>query len=280
MTVQAEVTIIVATHNAARTVQDCIDSVSEQVMRAVELVVVDGASTDGTVELLARNQEAIAWWVSEPDDGIYHAWNKALSHARGEWFLFLGADDGLASPDVLRRMAPHLAGAAGRYRVVYGSLDLLDERGEVSGSLGRPWTEAGPRFPVEMSIPHPATFHHRSLFDLHGSFDQSYRIGGDYEFLLRELLDHDALFVPDVTVTRMGSGGLSDNPRTMATLVRETHRARYAHGLVDTPDWRSFEVLRATTHARLTQAFGRRTADAVGDLYRAVTRTKKRRPGP
>ena len=76
----------------------------------------------------------------------------------------------------------------------------------------------------------------------------------------------------------MRAGGLSDNPRTMARLVRETHRARYQHGLVSTPDWRSFEVFRATVHARLTQWFGRDVADKVGDAYRAITRTPKKQP--
>ena len=269
------ISVIVAAFNASSTIEACLDSVLGQDHSAIELIVVDGGSTDGTVDVVGRLAERLEWWVSEPDSGLYNAWNKALPHVGGEWVCFLGADDQLAGPDVMSRMAPHLANAQDRYRVAYGSVDVVDPGGSILRHFGSPWAEAGPRFRDEMSVPHPATFQHKSLFDEHGLFDKSYRIGADYEFLLRELLDHDALFVPDVTVVRMGAGGLSDDPKMMARLVRETHRARFQHGLVETPDWRSFEVLRAVTHARLTQWFGRDIADRVGDAYRAVTRTEK-----
>ena len=77
-----------------------------------------------------------------------------------------------------------------------------------------------------MTIPHPATFHHGTLFTERGMFDESYRISGDYEFLLRELLENDAKFIPDVTVTSMRIGGISDNT---IEGIREVHRARRAH---------------------------------------------------
>jgi glycosyltransferase involved in cell wall biosynthesis len=272
------VTVVVATFNASHTIDRCLESVFTQTYPHRELLVVDGASTDGTAEAVRRQSERIAWWVSEPDSGVYDAWNKALAHASGDWIVFLGADDVFASHQAISRMASHLRAAEGRYRVVYASVDVVAQDGMVVRAAGEPWALAGPAFRERMAIPHQGTFHHRSLFEEHGSFDPGFRICGDYEFLLRELLEHEALFVPDLTVVKMGYGGLSHSPTLMARHVRETHRARYAHGLVDTPDWRSFEVLRATTHARLTQTFGRRTADAVGDLYRAVTRTQKRRP--
>jgi glycosyltransferase involved in cell wall biosynthesis len=274
----ASVSVIVATYNAADTLERCVDSVLGQDQPDVELLIADGGSTDGTLDSIERYADRLAWWVSEPDSGLYNAWNKAIPHATGEWICFLGADDVLAGTDVIRQIWPFLVDALGRYRVVYGQLEVIEEDGSISRRLGRPWSQAGPRFTSEMSIPHPGCFHHRSLFQEHGLFDESYRIAADYEFLLRELPEHDALFVADVTTVRMGAGGLSDDPAWMARLVRETHRARYQHGLVAAPDWRSFEVLRATMHARLTQWFGRRTADRVGDAYRAVTRTSRKSP--
>ena len=171
------ITVIVAAFNAAETIERCFVSVIEQDHPSVELLVVDGASTDGTVEVIERHRDEIAWWVSEPDAGVYDAWNKAVRHAQGDWICFLGSDDELARGDVMRRMAPSLANAEGRFRVVYGSIELADHDGRITGTSGRPWSEAGPRFPLEMSIPHPATFHHRSLFEEHGQFDESYRIG-------------------------------------------------------------------------------------------------------
>ncbi|CAN5671982.1 glycosyltransferase family 2 protein [soil metagenome] len=274
------VAVVVAVRNAAATIGRCMESVLEQDHPGVQLIVMDGASTDGTRVVIARHAERIHHWESEPDRGVYHAWNKALDHVTAEWVCFLGADDRLVGPEALGRMASALAEAArdGGVRVVYGSVNVVDGEGSTLRTLGLPWEDAGPRFRLEMSLPNPATFYHRVLFDAHGRFDESFRIAGDYEFLLRELLDHQAVFVPDVTVVEMGSGGLSDSPRTMARHVRETHRARYMHGLAGTPDWRSFDVLRAVAHARLSQAFGRRAADRAGAAYRMLAR-KPRRSG-
>lgn len=276
--VDVSVSVIVATYDAAGTLRRCVESVLGQDHPGVELLIADGGSRDGTRDIIERHADRLAWWVSEPDSGLYNAWNKAIPHAKGEWICFLGADDVLATSGVVRQMLPFLADAVGRYRVVYGHLEVIEEGGSISRSLGTPWSEAGPRFTSEMSIPHPGCLHHRSLFEEHGLFDESFRIAADYEFLLRELPGHEALFVADVTTVHMGAGGLSDDPAWMARLVRETHRARYQHGLVATPDWRSFEVLRAATHARLTQWFGRGTADRVGDVYRAVTRASRKSP--
>ena len=93
MKVRPLISIVVSVFNGADTLQQCIDSVTDQTYPAVELIVIDGGSTDGTREILLRNASKLAYWVSEPDRGIYHAWNKALVHAQGDWISFLGADD-------------------------------------------------------------------------------------------------------------------------------------------------------------------------------------------
>ena len=86
-------TIIIAVFNGAKTLQQCIDSVAQQSYPNKQLIIIDGGSTDGTVELLQANDQSISYWVSEPDAGIYNAWNKGLKQANGEWICFLGADD-------------------------------------------------------------------------------------------------------------------------------------------------------------------------------------------
>lgn len=236
--------VLIAVYNGAATLQRALDSVFEQSYPAVELIVMDGASTDGTPAILERNASRIAHWESEPDRGIYHAWNKALDHVRGEWVCFLGADDRYAGPDVFERVAGHLAEDAGGHRVVYGYLDKVLADGSVRRTPGGAWDDARRRrFAQGRMIPHPATFHHRSLFERHGRFDESYRIAGDFEFLLRELVDHDALFIP-VVVVEFAAGGLSDRPGSRSLVAREVYRARYAHGLVASPPWRSRSLYR------------------------------------
>jgi glycosyltransferase involved in cell wall biosynthesis len=84
---------VVGVRNGARTLQRCIDSVRNQAHPHKGLIIVDGKSTDGTVEILSCNANAISWCISEPDIGIYAAWNKALLHVKGEWICFPGTDD-------------------------------------------------------------------------------------------------------------------------------------------------------------------------------------------
>jgi glycosyltransferase involved in cell wall biosynthesis len=264
------ISVVVAVRNGARTLQRCLDSVFEQRLSGVELVVMDGGSTDGTQAIIERNASRIAYWASGRDGGVYDAWNKALPHTRGDWICFLGSDDRFSGPDVLSRIDEALTEARDRYRVAYAALNIVDARGTTVGAEGRPWEEIREEFRTGMVLPHPATFHHRSLFAQHGGFDERFKIAGDYELLLRELLDRDPLFVPNLVVVDMAAGGISDRPESDGTRAREKHRARHMHGLTSVPEWRAPEVIRAVVRAWLARTFGRRAANSMRDAYRAV----------
>ena len=95
------ISIVVAVFNGAHTLQRCIDSVITQDYPDKEIIIMDGGSTDGTVDILRSNSRRIAYWESRRDRGIYHAWNKGLQQAHGEWIIFLGADDVLYNERVL-----------------------------------------------------------------------------------------------------------------------------------------------------------------------------------
>ncbi|MEW5991533.1 MAG: glycosyltransferase family 2 protein [Chloroflexota bacterium] len=277
MAPETAIAVVIATRNAALTLDACLRSVLEQRGADYQVVVVDGASTDGTVALLERYGPWLSYWWSEPDQGLYDAWNKAIACATAEWILFIGADDRLHGDDALARMAPALSASRERHRVVYGLLDLLGPSGQVVTTIGLPWSDAKAGLREGIMLPHPATFHHRSLFDIHGPFDIRYRIAGDYEFLLRELLNHDALFVPE-RVTDMASGGMSDRAENDGLRVREKWRARYAHGLTNTPEWRSPEVIRAMVYSWLVRRLGRGAAERVRHAYRRIRDVTPARP--
>lgn len=89
------ISIITVTFNAAKHIQQCIDSIQAQAYPHIEHVIIDGGSTDGTTEILKKNNERLAFWKSEPDKGIFNAMNKGLNHTQGDWIYFLGADDHL-----------------------------------------------------------------------------------------------------------------------------------------------------------------------------------------
>lgn len=224
------ISVVVAVLNGAETLARCLESVTDQTYAHVELLVMDGASTDATVEVIRAREDRIAHWVSEKDRGIYHAWNKALDRGTGEWFVFLGADDYLWSPDVLERLIPHLLETQRRARVVYCRSMLVNRAGETIEESGRPWARVRDRFPEVMGIPHSATFYHKSLFVDHGRFDDTFRIAGDFEFLLRELPACEALFVPGIVATGVHHGGVSSVEKNSLSVLREMGLARRKHG--------------------------------------------------
>lgn len=89
------ISVVLVTYNAQETLQECLDSICNQEYQRIEIIVVDGASTDNTVSILQQNEKKLAFWISEKDQGIYHAMNKALGYVKGEWIYFIGADDTL-----------------------------------------------------------------------------------------------------------------------------------------------------------------------------------------
>ena len=223
-------TVVIATYNAAATLQKCLDSVFRQTYRNLEVVVIDGCSTDGTPGILAKNSGYLAYWESKPDKGIYDAWNKGLDHASGDWICFLGADDFFWSPDVLEKMVPYLVSVYPRSRVVYGKVAYVNRRGELLDLFGEPWEKIAKKFLQTMPLFHTGIMHHRDIFERHGKFDASFRIAGDYEFLLRELKASPAMFVPDVIVVGMRIGGISTDPINVNLMLKETRSASVRHG--------------------------------------------------
>lgn len=228
------VSVIVAVFNAASTLTRCLESIAAQTYSDLELIVVDGASTDGSVSIIRSWSDEIAFWTSEPDDGIYDAWNKGLRHATGEWICFLGADDQFWSSSSVADVVAAIEHLDVVPRVVYGASHLIDGHGAIVRTLGRPW-KVERRFFLQgvMQIPHPGLFHHSVIFVENGPFDPTYRIAGDYELLLRELKDNDALFLPNVTVAAIQEGGVSTDLSTRRQSLAEARRALRQHGITD-----------------------------------------------
>jgi glycosyltransferase involved in cell wall biosynthesis len=267
------ISVIVSVRNAAATLQRCLDSIASQTYRSREVIVIDGASTDGTVEIVKENRACLAFWLSEPDRGIYDAWNKGLARARGDWICFLGADDYLWAPDTLERLAPVLERAYPPIRLVYGEVAVVNEAGGEMLRAGEDWRSARGRFRQIMCLPHTGLMHHRSLFEAHGNFDESFRIGGDYEMLLRELRTGEALFVPGLVVAGMRHGGVSSDPAGSLRMLREFRRAQRKHGLPPGRHWISAFV-KAHLRVWLWRLLGNRIAPYVFDFGR-LTMGKK-----
>jgi glycosyltransferase involved in cell wall biosynthesis len=199
------VSVITAVFNARDCIADCIESVLCQDYPNIEFIIVDAVSDDGTIDVIRQYEDGIDIWISEPDKGIFDAWNKGLDLATGEWIAFLGADDAYAPGAVRRYM--ETAQQHSNAEFICSRAQLVHPSG-YAPIFGGPWKwPACARF---MTMIHVGTMHKRSLFERYGKFDTFYRIAGDYEFLLRAGGRLSAAFMPDVTVT-MRSGGASDS---------------------------------------------------------------------
>lgn len=270
-----KISIIIATYNAASTLTRALQSVSAQTYDHYELIVIDGASLDGTVEIIKSHESLITRWISEPDSGVYNAWNKGLKLATGEWICFLGADDRFFSPSVLQVLAAHLATAYPPYRVVYGQIVGVRDDGEIVFTSGKPWSQAKLTFRSYDNLPHPGLMHHRSLFDIHGAYDDRFRFAADYELLLRELKVNDALFVPVITVA-MGQGGLTTTPENFKLMLSETEQALARHGFRPPPVRWAYWKTRAYVYQWLHRLVGERRSRMLADIYRLVTLRPRR----
>ena len=226
-----KITIIVAVFNGAATLQRCLKRIASQSYDNKELIVMDGGSTDESIKILEDNAQVITYWESRTDRGIYHAWNKALSHATGDWIIFLGSDDFFWKEDVLEKMVPSLLTAeASNIRLVYGKIAFIDKMGDVQNVLGMQWKKKR-SISSDQIPPHPGLLHHANIFRDHGRFDETFRIVGDYELLLRELKTREAMFVPEIIVAGVQSGGVSCNIRNLLQIMNEDISARRKHGL-------------------------------------------------
>jgi glycosyltransferase involved in cell wall biosynthesis len=225
------ITVVVAVYNKATTLQQCLDSVTLQTYKNVELIVIDGGSTDGSADVLVHNSAQLSYYISEPDRGIYHAWNKALGQAHGAWICFLGADDFLWDLQVLARIVGRLERVPDNINVVYSRVNLINDKGDILYSIGESWSDVRLGFKQLMCIPHPSVMHRSGLFQKSGIFDESFHIAGDYELLARELFDNDAFFIPDIVFSSMRQGGISSAPANTLLGLREVRAAQRKNGL-------------------------------------------------
>ena len=223
-------TIITATRNAAIVLPRLLDCLAGQTCRDFELIVQDGASTDGTTAIAETYRERLSALVvaSEPDAGIYDAWNKALRRAAGEWILFLGADDRLAAEDTLARCQDRLAGLGPEKVFAAGAVEMELPDGHAGQRVFPEIAGAAAALSRGIPAPHSALFHRRSLFHTH-VFDTRFRISGDYEFLCRAWKNDSQALQLDMLVTRMGWGGLSSRPQAAFLTRWEYAKAASRH---------------------------------------------------
>jgi glycosyltransferase len=231
--VPIKVSIITVCYNSAAHIADALRSVDEQTHADIEHIIVDGASTDGTLELLQKAQRPGRLVVSERDKGIYDAMNKGLRRATGDIIGFLNADDFFASPDTVNRIVSQFE-ADEAVDAVYGDLEYVSaDRLDRSVRYWRAGEFQLSELAKGWMPPHPTFYMRRRLQLRVGEFDTQYRIAADYDYMVRCMTSPQArlAYLPQVLV-RMRLGGVSNaSAKTMLRKSREDLRVMRTHGI-------------------------------------------------
>ena len=223
-----KVSIITAVYNAEKYLNDCIKCVLNQSYKNFEYIIIDGGSKDSTLDIIKQYQDQLGYWTSEPDQGIFDAWNKGLAVAKGEWIAFIGADD-LLHPDALQTYVQHIVEHPKQHELEFVSsqAELVNYDLTPIRVIGSAWS--WDIFKKEMCTWHVGCFHSKSLFAKYGHFDPEYKVSGDYELLLRPKDQLITSHIDRVTV-KMRAGGNSIKRHSEG--IDETYRAKIKHGAI------------------------------------------------
>lgn len=229
------ISIITATYNSAETINDTIKSVLCQTNKDFEYIIVDGGSTDETIDIVKSYESEFSGrlkWVSEKDKGIYDAMNKGIKMASGDIIGILNSDDCYTSDDILQTIAD--AFKCQNVDAIYGDIHFIKDGVPdkcvryYSSRLFSPfWLRFG------FMPAHPSFYCKRDVFDKSGLYRLDYKIGSDYEMMVRLFRKHkiSSRYVPKDFVTMRTGGASNSNLNSRLTLIKEDVRACRDNGI-------------------------------------------------
>ena len=193
------ISIIIPTYNSERTIKHCLDSIVEQTFTDWEVLLMDGVSTDSTLDIARSYNDSRIRIYSELDKGIYDAMNKGILKSKGEWLYFLGSDDYLYDVKVLETIAKELSP---KCKIVYGNVESTQLMPENFGE----WHVSQ----IDYNRCHQAIFYHLSVFQKYGLYDLSYPLCADYMYNIKCFWQYKVLtkYIP-VVVAHFSEGGAS-----------------------------------------------------------------------
>ncbi len=218
-----KITIITATYNAAIVLENLIKSIIPQKNEKIEFVIIDGDSKDSTPEIINKYESYIDFWISEPDRGIYDAWNKGIKVANGEWIMFIGADDELL-PNAINNYINLLDSKdLSSFDYISAQNEYVDDDDKLIKLLGK-----GAEWSLMRrgnSAAHVASLHNKNnLFNKVGCYNLDYKICADYEILIRKKENLKTYFL-ESRIAKMKVGGMSFS----AKAINESYEIRKYH---------------------------------------------------
>lgn len=211
-----KISIITVCYNSEPTIERAIKSVMQQDYPDVEYIVIDGGSTDGTVDIIKKYAMNIPYWVSEADQGIYDAMNKGIGRATGDVVAFLNSDDWYPE-NTLSEVARQFM--TDEMQILCGEM-YIHQNGQITRwHVKKEKMERQLRF--RMGFSHPAMFVKRHLFEQYGKFDTQYQIAADYDWLLRMYDQHVPIAVTDKVLCNFSHGGISTKDEMLESHLME-----------------------------------------------------------
>ncbi len=226
-----KISVVTVCRNTESTIEDTIRSVAGQTCRSVEHIIIDGASTDGTLDIVRKYESVVTKWVSEPDQGIYDAMNKGIALASGDVIGFLNADDIYAHPEVLSEVAQAFRDES--IQAVYSDVVFVRDDLQTIVRYYRSHRFTAGKLAWGWMPPHPSIFLRKHMFEKYGLFKTDYRIAADYELVTRLFAKHRVRYryLPGVSV-KMRVGGVSTRSvKSNYILSQEIVRACRENGI-------------------------------------------------
>lgn len=214
------ISIITVCYNSAQTIRRTLESIAGQTYRNIECIIVDGGSSDDTLNIISEYGHVVAKMISEPDGGIYEAMNKGVRMATGDWIHILNSDDYYAAPDVLQKAALLLDPMQTNYFLMWR--EFANGNRDLQNWDYRRWCLF-----ISAFLPHPALIVSKKQYEVVGLYDTRYRIAADHDMILRLTAKWPGL-KHELPLTVMKQGGLSE--LNMAEALREFRSVTERHG--------------------------------------------------
>jgi glycosyltransferase len=215
-----KISLITATYNSVNSIEDTINSVKSQDVENLEYIIIDGASTDGTLEIINQHKDVVTKLISEPDNGIYDALNKGIKNATGDIIGFLHSDDYFANNKILNEIQTTFEKRQNDF--LYGDLQYITS--DNPPKILRYWKSGDFKFSnlkKGWMPPHPTIYFKKNLIDKIGFFDTSYSISADYDWIIRclTLPEVKVAYIPKVLIN-MTTGGQSN--KSLKNIIKKS----------------------------------------------------------
>lgn len=232
MRYQPVFSIITITYNASHWLEQTILNVLSQSYPAIEYIIIDGGSVDGTVNIIKQYSSGISYWKSEPDKGIYDAMNKGLQKATGDYVWFINAGDSLYTSDIVQHVASSIQKMKVLPDIIYGETIIVDEN---RNSLGRRRLKAPDKlswksFRMGMLVCHQSFITKRTIAPL---YDLTYRYSSDFDWCIRCMKQAKSIYNTRMILSNFLEGGVSTTQHKASLKERYDVMCKY-YGTVST----------------------------------------------